>query len=142
MVADVNDEYACAAIRSMGSPACPRRVSSRPTVSIRTSDAASASTLTSPPAIADPSCSPRRRFIGVKRQFSSRPPGTSKASTSYPVKRSAREAAGTIDSAAAGIFEGTVLPATVLAADRSFHLPFVQAVHPQRVLHRQLLRDR
>ena len=39
-----------------------------------------------PVAFAEPSWSPRRRFSGVNRQISSRPCGTSKASTSNDVK--------------------------------------------------------
>ena len=42
----------------------------------------STSTAAVPSNAAVPSCSPRSRRSGVNRQFSSRPPGTSKASTS------------------------------------------------------------
>ena len=81
-VASRNADHAAAATRSAGTPPSPMRASSRPTVSTVTPSVAVTSTFAVPSNVAVPSCRPRSRRIGVKRQFSSRPPGTSKASTS------------------------------------------------------------
>ena len=76
-------DQACAATRSAGTPPSPTRGSSRVTRSTVTpSPAPVISTTAVPSNGAEPSCSPRSRRSGVNRQFSSRPPGTSNASTS------------------------------------------------------------
>jgi hypothetical protein len=80
-VASRNADHAAAATRSAGTPPSPMRASSRPTVSAVTPSPAGTS-IVAVPSKAAPSCRPRSRRSGVKRQFSSRPPGTSKASTS------------------------------------------------------------
>jgi hypothetical protein len=80
-VASRNADQAAAATRSAGTPPWPRRASSRPTVSTVTPSPVDTTTC-AVPSNAAPSCRPRSRRSGVNRQFSSRPPGTSNASTS------------------------------------------------------------
>ncbi|SKV39961.1 Uncharacterised protein [Mycobacteroides abscessus subsp. abscessus] len=87
-VAVENDEYACAATRSDGIPPWPNLSSDRSTVSAVTSPGAFTATVAAAVATAVPSCRPRRRRSGVNRHNSSRPPGTSKASTSYELNSS------------------------------------------------------
>ncbi len=93
-VAASNDEYACAATRSNGTPPWPNRVSPRPTVSTCTPSTSLTSMVAVPSAIAVPSCSPRSRRSGVNRHASSRPPGISKAFTSNDVNTSPLLTAG------------------------------------------------
>ncbi len=78
-VASRNADHAAAATRSAGTPPWPIRGSSRLTVS---ADAPSTVIVAVPSKTAVPLCRPRRRRMGVNRQFSSRPPGISNASTS------------------------------------------------------------
>src|ERR1700754_4294235 len=141
IVALLNDENACAATRSAGTPPWPSRSSPRRTVSTVTPGRSVTSMPAVPVATADPSCSPRRRFSGVNRQISSRPCGTSKASTSNDVKISplVLPSSVAVRSCATRLF-----PVASLAplADSSFHLQLDQAVELQRVLHRQFLGDR
>ena len=86
IVALLNDENAWAATRSAGTPPWPSRSSPRRTVSTVTPGRSVTSMCALPVAGAEPSCRPRNRFSGVNRQISSRPCGTSKASTSNDVK--------------------------------------------------------
>src|SRR5882724_7373257 len=135
-VASTKEDQACAAIRSSGVPAVPSRLSSRDTVSTMTSGAASTDTVAVPSATA-PLCRLRRRFNGVKRQISSRPPGISNASTSNDANWAAREAAGITAPAPCECS----LTSSAMSADGPFHLQLDQAVQLKRVLHGQLTRD-
>src|SRR6478672_3914721 len=140
IVALLNDENAWAATRSAGTPPWPRRSSPRRTVSTVTPGRSVTPMVAMPFAGAEPSCSPRSRFSGVNRQISSRPCGTSKASTSNDVKISPL----VLPSRVAVRSCATIFPVASLArsADRAFHLQFDQAVELKRVLHRQFLGDR
>src|SRR5438876_1071125 len=136
-VASTKDDQACAATRSSGVPAVPRRLSPRDTVSTTTSGAASTVTEVAPSATA-PLWRLCRRFNGVKRQISSRPPGISNASTSNDANCAAREAAGTTAPTPCECS----LTSSAMSADGPFHLQLDQAVQLKRVLHRELTRDR
>src|ERR1700712_5687665 len=145
IVARSKDENACAATRSAGTPPGPRRSSPRATVSIVTPWRSVTSMSAEPVAGADPSCSPRSRFSGVKRHSSSRPPGTSKASTSNEENSSPLFLM--IPSAASVRLLVSVtspVPVALLApsADGAFHLKLDQPVQLERVLHREFLGDR
>src|SRR6476661_8891044 len=151
IVALLNDENACAATRSAGTPAWPRRSSPRRTVSTVTPAHSATSMSALPVAGADPSCRPRNRFSGVKRQISSRPCGTSKASTSNDVKTSplvlpsrvAVRSCATIYSFRRFARPPPSNPVASLAplADRAFHLQLDQPVELERVLHREFPGD-
>ncbi|COW79293.1 Uncharacterised protein [Mycobacterium tuberculosis] len=81
-VAELNDENAWAATRSVGTPPSPSRGSPRRTVWVYTPGRSLTVIVALPVARAEPSCRPRSRRNGVNRQISSRPCGTSNASTS------------------------------------------------------------
>src|SRR5699024_2265672 len=131
---------ACAATRSVGLPARPRRSSSRPTVSTVMASASAPSTVmvaaTGSPAV--PSWRPLRRRSGVQRHSSSRPAGTSKSSTSKEAKTSpllARPRRLCSD------WPSLVITLVIGLTDRTFHLQFNEAVELEGVLHRELLGD-
>src|SRR5689334_20157089 len=140
-VAWLNDENACAATRSAGTPAWPSRSSPRRTTSVVTPGRSVTSMVAAPVAAAEPSCSPRSRRSGVNRQISSRPCGTSKASTSNDENSSPLLIPST---AVVRSCPTRFLPVALLAplADRAFHLQLDQPVELQRILHRQFLGDR
>src|ERR1700737_4631669 len=159
IVAVLNDEKAWAATRSAGTPPWPSRSSPRWEFSTVTPSGAVTSMRAAPVAGAEPSCRPRSRRKGVKRQISSRPRGTSKASTSNDVKISPLVLPSSVSArfcaplfsrrfarpgfsrrfARPGYFPSLRSPRS---ADRAFHLQLDQPIELERVFHRKFLVDR
>src|SRR6185437_4809599 len=142
-VAELNDENAWAATRSAGTPPWPSRSSPRRTDSVCTPGWSLTVILALPVATAEPSCRPRRRLSGVNRHSSSRPCGTSNASTSKDENNSPLFNAA-VTCAAPPRRGGRCVSYRRRrgSSDRALHLQLAQPVELQRVLHRQFLGDR
>src|SRR5919106_3382887 len=101
----------------------------------------SISTSAWPPGVKLPLCSPLSRLSGVNRQISSIPRGTGWSARSNDPAGCRCEVTFAGDSTASATTRAAS-STTVTSADRAFHLQLDQPVQFQRVLHRQLARDR